>query len=396
MGGLLGPFLWTISCLAGIGCLVGAVVAFVLAAQGKRETGVEQYEQAVEAWTERHRKQFHAAATVGVVARVPGRSETVAALGLVSEPDPFRGTEQGLDLPSYEALMFRAGLEPPSPRWHMRSTDGRNRHEPPFKPGPALPTGFIRSVAVENLTLKQSLEQWGPVVHLKFQVGPSVVDTDPLPLVRAVAHHEGAAPYNHCHSRGGVQEAVGVCWEVQRLAAVCMQVALQDGVWRLAARENASYGCQFDRGRWTPGVYSTIKLSRTAQRWEGTTNLAGVLSAANLTVDFGDLAVELRSSLDPLFGAMTLTNGSMDFGWSSFEEDVLGMVLLVMGCGFVSQATCRLCWKSWRQRRSNSPGMRHAGRTPRLSMGVKERQLQIQKLRLRDPDPQTLGANDQM
>merc|ERR1712176_1227468 len=64
------------------------------------------------------------------------------------------------------------------------------------------------------------------------------------------------------------------------------------------------------------------------------------------------LVIEVRSRWDPYLFAHELTHGSLNFGLSAKEEDVLGIVLIVMSVGFSCPLLCTIC-RHWLARRKS-------------------------------------------
>jgi len=218
-------------------------------------------------------------------------------------------------------------------------------------------------------------------VSFQLHIGTSVMHLEDLPLIRAIAHYEPEGLYDHCRSSGGVHESGGKCWLNERLASLCVQVTFVGGSWRLAQRtagEGKSYGCTYKGGHWESVEYSTVPYVKGE---EGTWQ-----ELQNGTVHFEGLSIEVRSAADPLFVALELTRGSLDFGWTEAEEDILGIVLMILGIVFGARP-CFTCCRAMRGNRRKDPW--RASRRPRLSRAAAEA-ARAARLR-REPNPETVG-----
>mmetsp|Transcript_90875 Transcript_90875/g.282701 ORF Transcript_90875/g.282701 Transcript_90875/m.282701 type:complete len:394 (-) Transcript_90875:76-1257(-) len=326
-------------CCTSLGCLIGGVVYLGLATEEQREHLTADYERAVREWPEALR-DFEG---LEPLARLRGTSVTLAAN---STPDTLHDAEG--PLPAYEALRYRTGLPREAlPGVELGDMELRPRRSP-----------------VEH--------QWaeGPAVSVTLNISGSLLTTEALPLVRAESHAEPGGLHNHCGQRRGVTIG-GACWAFSRLARLCVQVErANQSSWQLAARaqgRNASYGCDFAGGKWLVPVYRRLDIDRGRQQeheqWP---------SGA---VDFDDVVLEVRSRFDPYLTALELTHGTLRFGMSAEEEDLLGVVLIVMGVAFSCPLWCALGRRWRRNRRSSKPGRR------RVPMNWKSR----------EPDPETLG-----
>jgi len=329
-------------CLAGVGCVVGGITAFVLASQGERAHEVEAYQRVVDVWPER-RRAFDAISSL-VLRSVPeGATMREVRLARVSVHDPFRDYEDRRGLPSFESLVFTAAPV--------------NETSASEVPEGVMPTNFLPIAnfsSIGPVAHAQGTEVWGTSVTFLLRIDGQDLELDDLPLVQAVAHWEPGGIYDRCPDLGGVHAGGGKCWVFQRLQSLCIQVAQNDaGVWQLAERfpaANHSYGCAYARNTWQAAVYHTEPRP------------SGFNSRGNFTnyhvANFSDFSVEVRSAHDPYFTALALTHGSLRLPWSRYEEIVLGVVLLIMGIAFTAQP-CYLLWRSKRiarARRGHYPG----------------------------------------
>jgi len=343
-------------CCVSIGCIIGGIASFVLASQKTFTHEVEEYRRAVDAWPAA-RQYFEAISRVALRAVVTpaaqlglsgagggGRPATEVELQALRTPDPLRGTEEGALLPTYESILFRAGL--PSSR--RRRLSGPPKLDfpalPPSVAGP-VPAGFLPDADLTELQAVSLTERWGSTASFELHVGDAVLALEDMPLARAVAHYEPDGVYDHCRDMGGLHASGGKCWMNERLTHLCVQVAFEGGSWRLAHRaagENRSYGCTYKAGKWEAAEYTVVPVVRGQDgRWQ---------ELQNSTVHFDDFSVEVRSVADPYFVALELTRGSLNFGWTEAEEDVLGIVLLVLGIVFGARPM-HLLYKSIRGER---------------------------------------------
>jgi len=337
-----------LACLASAACLTGGITSLVLARSSKHENAVEAYEQAVEKWSS-HRRPFDSIASIELRVSSDGfSSSSDAVLSRATSNDPFFGSEEDPDLPHYKATYFSAG---PADANASSGSGG-------------MPDDFLPSTSFTELgvVLGDGMTRWGEVANFSLHLqGGEEILLEPVPLVRAVAHWEPEGLYDHCSDEGGVHEKGGKCWFYQRLSNICVQVAKSSsGSWELAPRQagnSGSYGCKLTDGAWEAATYKTLPPEGFKPHkalfeidWE---------ALENRSVSFDDFRAEVRSSYDPYFAAMELTGGSMTFGWTSAEEDILGIVLIVLGAvlGF---HPCFLLCRAWRR---EGRGARGAGRT---------------------------------
>lgn len=296
-------------------------------------------------------------------------------------PDPMQGTEEGAFLPSYETVSFRAGSRPSLAKGIYRSPSPPPAASRPLDADP-VPPGFLPTVSYLQLQETSLMEHLGPVVNFKLRLGGSELSLEALPLIRAMAHYEPEGVYDHCRDVGGVRGHGGQCWVHDRLVHVCVQVAFEDDQWRLVSQapgESGSSGCIYSRGNWRTAEYATVP----------TVHEPGVIwnELQNVSVNFHDFSVEVRSASDPYLVALELTNGSLDFGWSEVEEDVLGAVLMTLAVVFgfrPCRTVCKACFPRSRKERFPRPPHRNSGSKIAAAAAA------AAKWR-RDPDPEMVG-----
>jgi len=326
----------------GLAGIIGSVVSFVLAGQRKLERGIEEYARAVQAWPAAS-AQLQSASSVALHADadVAGASPSKIELKGLSESDPFRGTKEGeiLQGSAYQAFLFRAGLAPELPlAWTTLKP-----LEPSATPRPSTldapgPEGFLPEANFSRMEALSDMARWGANTTLTLMIGGSRIEFEVAPLVRSVAHFEPGGVYDRCLDLGGWETSGQKCWVYERLKALCVQVAVDaSGGWRLAPRVpglNGSYGCSYQGGSWQALTYEKVAV--------GPPHLD---RPTNETVAFDDFSVEVRSAADPLFTALEWTYGTMSFGWSQADEDILGIVLMVLGCVFIVQPCVQFGWR---------------------------------------------------
>jgi len=302
--------------------------------------------------------------------------EADARLARRKAPDPFKGSEEEVEVPDYRATLFSA-----------RPVDA----DAPATEGPegVLPAGFLPNASFETLEQRrfEVFQREGTLVNFTLRLDGQVLVLDPVPLVRAVAHWEPEGMYDHCIDGGGAHAIGGKCWVFQRLLRVCVQVAQDaDGAWRLAPRvedDNSSYGCSYSRGSWAAATYENVHLPfLISQDWGYEENRA---------FSFDDFTLSVRSAHDPLFTALALTRGSMSFGWTQAEEDVFGIVLIIIGVVLCFQPMRAICLGYWKQRRG--PREISNGRYPGAGDTSPWNNISPKSWhsRQKDPHPETLG-----
>lgn len=334
-----------VMCLASVGCMIGGIVYFELATEEQREHLTEDYNLSVQNWPAERRDFDGLQVTANALA---GRTTLVANLTADVLHD-----EEG-PLPLYSALVYRSS---------------------------GVPIGFVSPAELgkmEALSANSPLGQrgaQGPLLAVTLVLDDSRLYVEAFPLLRATVRHAlGDATQNHCGQRKGVDIA-GECWVFSRLERICVQVERAGaGAWRLASRvhgRNNSYGCDFAGGDWAAPVYRPMDMegqgTHSSEQWP------------TGSVHFEDLVLEVRSRRDPHLLAQELTKGSMNFGMSAEEEDVLGFVLIIMSIGFSCPLFCTLCRQWCKNRRSNGPRRYRPPVTQRWRAG------------LRDPDPEMVG-----
>lgn len=390
-------------CCACIGCIIAGITCLMLATEQKYKHDVEAYTASVEVWSAKS-TAFTGLTGVALIAVVatnatleqssdsdaggsagPGVRESEVALSRHQLPDPFRGKPEAGDLPAYQSTAFRAnadaaaaGLAAPAPA----TTTAELLPETSFASlGPEEEKGMLRAGTRANFTLL---------------VGGSEIAIAGVPLVRAVAHWEPEGVYDHCADTGGVHTYGGKCWVLQRLTGLCVQIAADEtGAWRLAPRipdQNTSYGCSFSLHGWEAAEYATVRTARGPGHREAAV-------ADNRTVGFGNFSAEVRSAHDPYFTALSLTHGSLDFGWTEAEEDVLGIVLLIMGIAFGAPPVHAMlaAWRKSRAGAREAEAWRSRKKAGGLPFGLDSPAARAARQRAgsgraaRDPDPEMVG-----
>jgi len=146
------------------------------------------------------------------------------------------------------------------------------------------------------------------------------------------------------------------------LQHLCLQVSKDDsGRWTLfnrasAALSNRSYGCFWRHGVFQETDYEVVPMG------------SGGLDSATLDmVNFNDFSVEVRSSADPWFAAQQATSGTLNFGMSKEEEELLGFILLLMGTVFGVQP-CIACCLAYRKANQPRKRPRHDVRAETIGM----------------------------
>jgi len=209
----------------------------------------------------------------------------------------------------------------------------------------------------------------GPSVSIALNLTGSVVSTEAFPLVRAFARHEPGGVHKHCGQRRGLNIA-GECWVFETLSQLCVQVERgADNRWQLAQRvegRNTSYGCDFAGGAWLVPTYRYLPVERP---------VSGLEQWPTGTIDYKDLVLEVRSRSDPYLRALELTHGTLSFGMSAEDEDLLGIVLIILSIGFSCPLWCTIARHCCRRRH---PGIRRHRSTSR-------------NWKFREPDPETVG-----
>lgn len=309
-----------------------------------------------------------------------------------SGTDPLRRNEDADELPEYQAYWYRTGL-------HQRSRNGAGLGEVPI----AVPSDFLPPVSFTTLRHTSSMSQLGPNVNFTLQLGDSSIQIGPLPLLQARAHTEPEGVFNQCMHASGGRAFGGVCWEYQRLQHLCVQVQPDGaGGWRLSRRlptRERTYGCTFQgkHHMWEATGYSHVPPAQPGegkQRWY----------APNSTATFLDFGIEVRSAADPYFKAMELTAGSLSFGLTSWEEDVLAIVFLVMSAVFLMANLTKVCARKVSASEEEMAGFAQARYNRRYrkeleDVGIQPRQRKTSgaepDLGSRDPDPETFGMRYQ-
>lgn len=301
---------WTVLLMMGAvsgGLLFAASWYLVSALVGSREEKGSAYTSAVDRWSEtrRHFESLQVMATTSYESIVL-RADTT--------PDSLHDAEDGLDLPVYEPLSYRAHGVPPG-FFPAASFDTMHRDKASTMP--------VKSMHKSRLPRPRE-QEWGATVALALSLQdgygePVSLDIGTYPLVRAIVKHAPTpGPDVKCRRELSGLYRNGRCVVFSKLASICVQIALDaDGRWVLARRDqhsNMSFGCDYFHGEWHVPKYYTVPASLAV----------GFVSFDNFTV-------EVRSSDDPYFTALELTNGSLDFGMTSGDDRAIGIVLLCLG-----------------------------------------------------------------
>lgn len=281
-----------------VGCIIGGIVALIMASEGTHEHLVADFRSSLQAW----RDELPDFQSLSISVRF-GDGQT-HKLVQRRAPDPLRGTMDAWDLPAYEELIYEL------PRLTGEEEE------------------IFPVARFENMELKGTNELVGTTMVFSVLIGGHATRTPAISLLRAKAHQELQGSAAHCQERRGVVRN-GMCWVYERLQRVSMQVKPSaDGPWTLAPRVigvNTTYGCNYDKGQWTAPSYAAVP---PAMR-EG-------------IIHFTDLEVHVRSHLDPYLRAMELTDGTLDFGMPAEDEDTLAVIFFVLGVLFACPPGCAL------------------------------------------------------
>jgi len=339
-------------------CLAGGILSLVLASQKRHHKGLYDYLDSVESWTE-HRKSFAEIPRLTLRASAPTSTRSPQSIGTPSQGqvnvsdhlvllphdklDPTLPKEPAL--PTYQALTYRVGQR--SGRLNARggghkddSLGNNGQDEPPHS------RDFLPEVGFDSMRTESPVLKAGSFVEFTFYMGSSSFKLEPIPLVKAEGHYEPAGMYNHCHARHGLQAQNELCWVHWRLTGLCVQISSSpNGTWHLQPRDEkrvTSYGCTYANGAWLAPEYSLVpSVHHESATWEE-------LSSSSAT--FQDFGAEVRSSDDPYLLALELTDGKLVFGWTEAEEDLLGIVLIIMALVIAFQPAMR-CYQSCRKHR---------------------------------------------
>jgi len=367
-------------CCLSIGFLVAGTISVALARGHKHEDKVEEYQQAVQHWKTTARGTFEALTQVSLSV-VQGDTRDIEARGTLllerkTGPDPLRSNEDAYELPDYEAQWFAGGV----------AQEGAAAAGAP--PASSAAEGFLPQASFSTLVNVSSMQRDGQSVHFRLSLDGSPIDVGPVPLVRAVGHYEPEGVYDRCAAKEGIHTLRGVCWVYARLSHLCVQVEREGSGWRLAPRvanRSTSYGCIYrgEHTKWEAAGYSTVPIIRFGENRQ--------VLAPNESAEVEDFSVEVRSFHDPYFKALELTAGSMSFGMTSLEEDVLGIVLIVMGGVFALANATAACAN--RSRDDEAEAGDFAARA-RIRENIRKARAKGQQARRRQrgqEDPETIG-----
>jgi len=348
---------------AGLCCLsvvfiIGGIVSIALARGRVHEHKVEDYQDSVAQW-KLASNRFQGMKQVSLSLKGSEASQTMV-LKHTTGPNPLASNEDAYELPDYEASWYEAG---------EADLVGTEKE-------------FLPPATWSNLENISAMARWGQLAYFLLAVDGSSLEIGPVPLVRSMAHYEPEGVYDRCADKEGIHTLSGVCWVYSRLSRLCVQIKEDgDSGWQLARRipdRNFSYGCTYrgEKGKWEAAEYSTVPIVR-----KGRFSLA-----PNESADFEDFTVEVRSAQDPWFQAIELTHGSMSFGMTSLEENVLGIILIVMGGVFCLANITASC--AMRRMHDDDPFSPRARQRQRVGKGRADAK---QRRRQRELDAETIG-----
>lgn len=332
-----------VMCLVSLGCLIGGLVYLKLASEEQREHLTVGYYEAIHNWP-KIRADFDG---MPVTARA-----MVSSVPLVANLTADVLLDEENILPQYSALVYRASGVPVD-------------FFPPAEIG-----------AMEALPLASPLGKrraQGPNIAVVIDFGGSHLKIEAFPIIRATVRHTAGNDENsHCGSRHGVDIA-GECWAFSKLQRLCVQVEHNGSHWQLVPRVKErpnSYGCDYAQGDWATPTYGQMHMEghgiHSSEQWP-----TGI-------VRFEDLVIEVRSRWDPYLVAQELTHGTLNFGMTAEEEDVLGIVLIVMSIGFSCPLCCTICRHWCKSRQKQRPRRYRPPSAPRWKPS-------------REPDPELVG-----
>lgn len=327
-----------LTCFASLGCIVGGAVYLKLGMESQRGDLIVAFQSVVESWRGARARfeQLQVAATV---------SDEPVTLAPNHTMDAWHDAEGFV--PDYQALVYRRRGLP----------DDR-----------VLRAELSQMVSEAQRSPAEPRTATGGTASVSWSIGGSVVLSQAFPLLLAAERRTHGNLHNHCGQRIGVN-VNGDCWVFSRLSRLCLQVAPASAgsSWQPAPKLswlNASYGCDFASGEWAVAEYRPLSVENNREGWP------------RGAVRIDDLTLEVRSHQDPYFSGLELTRGTLNFGLSAEQEEVIGVVLLVIGMTLSLPLICALA----RSRAKNS-WRRNAGRRYHSSGGIKRRH----------PDPETVG-----
>mmetsp|Transcript_57336 Transcript_57336/g.167829 ORF Transcript_57336/g.167829 Transcript_57336/m.167829 type:complete len:381 (-) Transcript_57336:36-1178(-) len=328
-----------LTCLGSFGCLIAGAIYLKLGFEHHRVHLTVAFESVVNDWPAAR------AAFEGLQVTVNVSGELVA-LAPNHTMDSWQDDEGFV--PDYSPLVYR----------HIGMSDSANL---------TVEVGDMTLQAQHNPAEKRMAV--GGMVSVSWSFGGSVILTQVFPLLRASERRIVGSYHKNCGQRTGVN-IEGDCWVFTRLSRLCIQVApASGGAWRPVPRvegHNDSYGCDFASGAWAAPQYRPLSLAN-AHSWHETWP-RGV-------VTFNDIVWEVRSYMDPYFSAMELTNGTLNFGMSAAQEDVIGIVLLLLGVALMLPLGCAV----------------GGSRLKRAWRGSDRHYRSSGRWKLRQPDPEMVG-----
>lgn len=269
----------------------------------EREHKVADLTGVTTSWTNVYRKEF---AGLEVNASVDNGSISILHPNNTMTSD-FADDEHPSELPNYESLVYR--------------TIG-------------VPAGFLPELEFDGNEPKYLHR----AMNLKVILNGSLLAAGPFPLV--------VPRERRCKFEGG--HRTSRCNDYAQLKSICVQVTRDMvGNWRLHHRNPAlsmSYGCNYDSGNWRASRYEDTQKDLT---W------AGYLKRRS--INFEDLVLEVRSSMDPYFYALELTQGVMNFGMGYEEEQEVGIILIIVGICLSCPVCCSFCIRCCRKHRQRHP-----------------------------------------
>lgn len=255
-------------------CCLGAGFYFVgESVEDRRASEVESYDKVVRSWIASGRNQFD-----GLTVTVNNGSSSLE-LEVDTSADPLADKTTS-DLVSYDPLKYRVIGAPFGTDITWDATAGELSRELEFTVGGGAtpPSTFVVSAKVYQTTIHSSSNQ----KNCRYQV-------------------HGSWRNAHCET-------------YHRIQSICIQIELTAQGWM----ENGK-GCH-PADSWNPVTYSKLKGSyESFGHGEPPVGVIPGLSSVQLTV---------RSSVDPFIDAMGRTNDSGNFGSTSKEELVVGLVLI--------------------------------------------------------------------
>uniref|UniRef100_A0A7S4Q5A1 Uncharacterized protein n=1 Tax=Alexandrium monilatum TaxID=311494 RepID=A0A7S4Q5A1_9DINO len=316
-GNGLGLLTSIVTGLSSVACLVAGGIYIGLGFQHQRETLTVDFKGAEDDWP-KARKEFEGLQVTAIL------SDTLVTLAPNDTVDHWNDV-QGF-VPDYSPLVYRY--------------IGRPNNE-------SLLAELSEMKLQARSSPAQKREAVGAAASVTWRVNGSVLLTQAFPLVRATERREAGPRHGRCAARTGFK-VNGGCWAFSRLSRLCIQVAAPangSGEWSVARQDparNDSLGCDFASGTWAIAQYRPLYLPKTPD-WGG--------DWPRGAIRFSDLVLEVRSNMDPYFSGVDLTRGTMNFGMSAQQDDVVGIMLLLLGVALSLPLICavitRRAKRSW-------------------------------------------------